>query len=214
MTVRRPPPPRDIRRRRNTPDLNRDRYISTLQVARLLDVSALSVQRWFDAGHLAGARLPGGKRMIETAVLKRFLDKQGIKLPPAAGRSQPVILVVDDEPKFLGQMRTFLELSGRWSVLTAANGLTAGAMLAKHAPDCVVVDVMLERPGGAELVRSIRATEAGARTRIVAISGRAGPEDVERIVRAGADAYLVKPFKMRALEDAINAGFTVVTRRT
>lgn len=201
------------RKKKPGPDLSQDGYVSTLQVAAMMGVSTLSVQRWFDAGLMAGARLPGGKRMIETAKLKEFFEKQGIKLPAKSGKGKPVVLLVDDEPALVAQMKTYLELSGRWIVQTAANGLEAGAALVQHQPDCIVIDIMLDDQGGSHLVRQIRATKAGASARIIAISGRASAAEIEKIIKVGADAYLTKPFKMKELEEAIAAGFNFVVRR-
>lgn len=189
-------------------------YISTLQAAALIGVSTLSVQRWFDAGLLSGAKLPGGKRMIAADKMQEFLDKQGIKVSGSAAAGKPVVLLVDDEASILAQMKAYLELTGKYSVQTASSGLEAGAKLVQVPPDCIVVDVLLGDVGGATLVKMIRSMDGGKKARIVAISGRASAADVDKIMKAGADAFLTKPVAMRELEQSISAGFDFVARRT
>ena len=55
------------------------RFISTFDAARTCGVSVFSVQRWFDEGLLIGAKLPGGRRLIDPASLDQFMRKHALK---------------------------------------------------------------------------------------------------------------------------------------
>lgn len=67
------------------------------------------------------------------------------------------------------------------------------------APDVVITDVVLPGADGLTMVRMLRAHPEFASTPIVVVSGRATPEDITAGLEAGADDYLVKPFRTEEL---------------
>ena len=58
------------------------KYLSTLEVARLLEVSTFSIQRWFDGGLLKGPTMPGGTRLITMESFLAFVKKHNYKIDP------------------------------------------------------------------------------------------------------------------------------------
>ena len=110
----------------------------------------------------------------------------------------PCVLVVDDEPAQREALAYNL-MSGGFRVVEAADGEEALGLVAKAAPDIVLLDWMLPNASGIEVCRRLRAS---ARTRdipILMISART--EDVDRVrgLDSGADDYVVKPYSMREL---------------
>jgi two-component system phosphate regulon response regulator OmpR len=110
--------------------------------------------------------------------------------------SQPVVMVVDDEP----ELRTLLaEYFGRhgFVVRAAPDAAAARLMVAEAAPALAILDVNMPGENGLSLARWLR--EAHPRTGLVMLT-TAG-EAVDRIVglELGADDYLPKPFEMREL---------------
>ncbi len=63
------------------------KYLSTLEAARLLEVSTFSIQRWFDLGLFTGPHLPGGKRRITLDSFLAFAKKHGYELNPSEIRA-------------------------------------------------------------------------------------------------------------------------------
>lgn len=178
-------------------------YVSTLEAARICGVSTFSIQRWFDEGLLVGARLPGGKRRIEAESLRRFMAEHGLLPSEKSLADRLRVLLVDDDAKLLDAMKNILAEGSGVLVQTASTGLDAGLALSEFKPDAIVVDVMLEDVPGPALVRRIRQSPVGRSIRIVAISGKAGAEDVREIKAAGANVFLAKPFEMRELVKAL-----------
>lgn len=172
----------------------------------MLGVSTFSVQRWFDEGLLSGARLPGGKRRITAESLRRFMAEHGLLPARAEAPDRLRVLIVEDDARLLAVMKDVLTETGEILVQTATSGLDAGLALAEFNPDAVVLDVMLEDIPGSAVVRRLRQSPLGRSVRIVAISGRAAPEDIDEIKAAGADIFLAKPFEPRDLLKAIRAG--------
>ena len=104
-------------------------------------------------------------------------------------RDQAPILVVDDDPKILALVRTYLERE-RYRVVTAADGRAALDAIAKH-PRLVVLDLMIPEIDGIEVIR--RAREFGD-VPILVLSARGAVADRIQALTEGADDYLPKPF--------------------
>ncbi|MBV8080437.1 MAG: response regulator [Actinobacteria bacterium] len=110
----------------------------------------------------------------------------------------PLVLCADDDEDILALVALRLERVG-YRVARATNGDDALALARELKPDVAVVDVMMPRRSGLDVLRELR---AGADTRelpVVLLSARAQDADVERGLAAGANAYLAKPFTAREL---------------
>ncbi len=113
------------------------------------------------------------------------------------------VLVVDDEPIMRFCLERLLTADG-FAVRTVANAAGALDSLAVEAPDAVILDVVLDQDDGCVLCLKMR--EAGPKDmKIVMVSARSRPDDVEKGLAAGADAYLAKPFGMDSLRDRLAA---------
>ena len=100
------------------------------------------------------------------------------------------ILVVDDDPKIVRLVRTYLEREG-FRVVEAADGRSALAAVALEAPALVVLDLMLPEVDGLAVIRAVRRTD---RTPIIVLSARSTAADRIAGLAEGADDYLPKPF--------------------
>jgi DNA-binding response OmpR family regulator len=121
---------------------------------------------------------------------------------PDDGR--PVILAADDDPDILKLVVFRLERSG-YVVLQARDGEEALRLALEHKPDLAVVDVMMPKMDGLELVRRLRAEEATSRTPIIMLTARAQDTDLQAGFEAGADDYLRKPFSPLELQARVQA---------
>jgi DNA-binding response OmpR family regulator len=114
----------------------------------------------------------------------------------SAGPTPTRVLVVDDDPGMRRVMQWALEDEG-YAVVAAAGAAQAVAAAAVHSPAVVVLDYGLPDGDGASVARELRAVAADAALPIVLVTadGRAS----EKAERAGAVAYLHKPFDMGEL---------------
>jgi len=100
------------------------------------------------------------------------------------------ILVVDDDPKIVRLVRTYLERDG-FRVVEATDGRSALAAVALEAPSLVVLDLMLPEVDGLAVIRAVRRTDP---TPILVLSARGTTADRIAGLAEGADDYLPKPF--------------------
>jgi DNA-binding response OmpR family regulator len=111
------------------------------------------------------------------------------------------ILVVDDDPKTVRLVRTYLEREGM-SVISAADGRTAVEMAREHEPALIVLDVMLPELDGVAVTRILR---HDSEVPVLMLSARGGVDDRVFGIGEGADDYLPKPFSPAELVVRIKA---------
>ncbi len=113
------------------------------------------------------------------------------------------VLVVDDEPTIAEVVSRYLERAG-YRTRVASDGVQAIEAAADLRPDLVVLDLMLPRIDGLEVMRRLR--EHG-RDRIAVILLTAKGEESDRVIglRLGADDYVVKPFSPAELVARVDA---------
>jgi DNA-binding response OmpR family regulator len=104
------------------------------------------------------------------------------------------ILVVDDHRDIVRLVQRELEKEGH-EVSTAADGDEALEQMRSTRPQLVVLDVMLPRRNGFEVLRSIRSDPATRETIVILLTAMDHPEEVTFGLELGADCYLTKPFR-------------------
>ena len=109
------------------------------------------------------------------------------ELPALDGMS---VLVVDDEPMTRDVVAAILRLCNA-SVMTAESAHEARLRVAERRPDVIICDIAMPGEDGYAFVRGLRATDA--RIPVVALTAFGRPEDRERALSSGFDAYLKKP---------------------
>lgn len=114
------------------------------------------------------------------------------------------ILAVDDEPDIIEIISYNLNKEG-YEVLTASNGTDAIKIARENRPDLIILDIMMPKMDGIETCRQIREIDKLKNTFIVFLTAR--DEEFVEIMgfSAGADDYISKPIKPRALLSRINA---------
>jgi PAS domain S-box-containing protein len=125
------------------------------------------------------------------------------------GRSR--ILLADDNADMRDYVRKLL--SGRYDVEAVPDGEAALAAIRRQAPDLALIDVMMPKIDGFQLLAALR-SEADTRTLpIIMLSARAGEEARIEGLNAGADDYLIKPFSARELQARVAAHLETVRLR-
>jgi two-component system, OmpR family, response regulator RpaA len=170
---------------------------TTHEVSRLLHVNPRSVINWIEQSLLPSYRTPGGHRRIRRDDLLAFVRKHQIPTPESLVEGKFNVLIVDDELEIVDLMKTFLLRQGGYDVATASDGITALLEVGRANPDLLILDIMIPGVDGIEVCRRIK-NDSNNRTIIIAVSGSAEHEN--DIIRAGADAFMVKPLDLERLQ--------------
>jgi DNA-binding response OmpR family regulator len=112
------------------------------------------------------------------------------------------IVVIEDDPSILRGLQLNLGMEG-YLVRSAADGETGLSLARTEKPDLVLVDVMLPRMGGLEVVRELRKDDPDLPVLILSAKGQ--ESDKVAGLQLGADDYMVKPFGLKELLARIDA---------
>jgi two-component system CheB/CheR fusion protein len=126
---------------------------------------------------------------------------------PATPRAEVAgrrILVIEDNVDGADMLRTLLEIEGH-EVQVACDGPSGLAVAAGSPPDIILCDVGLPGMNGYAVAHAVRADERLRRAYLVALSGYALPEDLQRAADAGFDTHLAKPASVEKLRAVLAA---------
>jgi DNA-binding response OmpR family regulator len=125
---------------------------------------------------------------------------------PSTVKTVSKILVVDDEPMVREVLSQYLSSDG-FEVVEAGDGDTAVAAVTEQQPDLVLLDLMLPKRNGLDVLGFIRGTSS---LPVILLTARGDEADRVRGLEAGADDYVVKPFSAREVVARVRS----VLRRT
>jgi len=176
---------------------------TTGEAAEVCQVSQQTIIRCFDAGRIRGFRVPGSRfRRIPRDSLVAFMKDNGIPLDRlSSGRSR--VLLVDDDAEIVNLFSDALKRDGRFEVRTAMTGYEAGIATQEFNPDLIILDYMLPDINGNVVCKTIRQNPQFAHMKIIFVSGVVNRDEIEDLLRAGADDFVKKPFNMSELIEKI-----------
>jgi Tfp pilus assembly pilus retraction ATPase PilT/CheY-like chemotaxis protein len=122
-------------------------------------------------------------------------------LPPARvelTRTGATVLLVDDEDQLRRVMKDLLERQG-YAVVEARDGAEAMAEIDRHNPDLVILDLNLPNIDGYAVLSHVRSREATRNLPVIVLTAKGDEDNEVRVLELGADDFLTKPFRARAL---------------
>ena len=113
-----------------------------------------------------------------------------------------LILIVEDNEKNLKLVRDVLQFKG-YQTIEAMTG-TEGVRLAReHRPDLVLMDIQLPDINGVTALAQLRADTATKNMLVIAVSASVMPDDQQRIMASGFDAYITKPINVKTFVQTV-----------
>lgn len=103
------------------------------------------------------------------------------------------ILMVEDEPAILESLQFILTRDG-WSVDVARDGEAAMQAVWRLKPRMVLLDIMLPKMGGLDVLKSIRSHAAIEKTPVVVLTARGQQYDRQLALELKADGFITKPY--------------------
>lgn len=108
------------------------------------------------------------------------------------------ILLVDDDPDLVEVVRKGLVERG-YHVVTASGGSEGFAAALEHRPDLIILDIVMPRMDGIQVLQRLRRHSDTADTPVLFLTARSSVSDRVLGLEHGADDYLVKPFYLQEL---------------
>ena len=112
------------------------------------------------------------------------------------------ILIVEDNEKNMKLVRDILRHKGH-ATLEAATGAEGVRLALEAQPDMVLMDIQLPDIDGIEALRQIRLTSALDAVPVIAVSASVMPDDQQKIVTSGFDAFVTKPINLKQFVDTV-----------
>ncbi len=170
------------------------------KAARLIDVS-ISAESKYGEGSVFTIILPVSFKNSEAEIViaekshedeTKIENKHGIK---------PLLLVIEDDPDNLTTIKVILKKDYR--IIEALDGKTGLALVLEKLPDIVLLDMALPQMNGFMVVKRIRDNEKACSIPVIAMTALTMETDRIRILEAGCDAYLAKPFDINLFINTI-----------
>ena len=170
------------------------RFLTPTEVADMLLVSPITVRQWAQKGVLPARTTAGGHRRFSRETVQEFARKMGMGEADRSGEARRV-LVVDDDRQLNGMLVELLRARGEnVAVDSAFDGFEAGSKVQSFRPHVVLLDIMMPGLDGFEVCRQLKSDVTTVHIKVVAMTGHYSPATAQRILAAGADQFLRKPF--------------------
>lgn len=170
--------------------------LTPAEVAELLAVSPVTVRQWAQKGLIEARTTPGGHRRFTRESVIDFARRMAMTLPDGFDTTPRTrVLIVDDDRQFSGMLvALFKQKYPAVEVSFAYDGFDAGRQVSRFKPTLVLLDITMPGMDGVEVCRSLKADEASRSARVIAMTGHHTRELEQRIIAAGAERLLKKPF--------------------
>ncbi|MCC5864217.1 MAG: response regulator [Wenzhouxiangella sp.] len=110
------------------------------------------------------------------------------------------ILIADDEPNIVISLEYLMKREG-FEVLIARDGEEALALIEAERPDLVLLDAMMPKKTGFEVLQAVGPRKPGLK--IIMLTAKGRDTDIEKGRALGADDYVIKPFSTRELVERV-----------
>jgi len=181
----------------------KEEMISLGKAADICAITRGTLWSYVKSGELKASRTPGGHYRVNQKDLDEFILQKGMKLKNKRQVSTSKILIVDDEAPVRRTLKQRLVREG-FAVETAPDGFKAGLKARDIKPGLIILDLMMNGIDGFEVCKTIKNNSALKGTKILIMTGFDTPENRERAMREGADAYLPKGSSFKNILKCIN----------
>ncbi|MGH7590434.1 MAG: response regulator, partial [Gemmatimonadales bacterium] len=127
-----------------------------------------------------------------------LVDREGAAAESQRRGAGSKILLVDDEDHLRRLLKDLLEREG-YEVVEARDGAEALEQIDRHGPDVMLLDLNLPGMDGYSVLAHVRSRPATEALPIVVLTAKGDEDNEVRVLQAGADDFLTKPFRARAL---------------
>ena len=183
---------------------------TTGEVAKICNVAARTVSKWFDSGQLQGYRIPGSKdRRIPVASLVQFMKDHGIPYDGLMSGATRV-LICDADQSVCEGLSKVLSDETNYDVRCTNSQFSLGLECERFRPHVLLVDLNLPNFDACGFMEAIRGVDDLSGMRVIAMSGSVTDGQTASLGRIGYDSSLRKPFTVRQVIESIETAASPV----
>jgi len=168
-------------------------WLTLGQAARYLGVAQSTIRKWSDSGRVPVFKTPGRHRRYRRGDLDSFLESSA-----PVPRPGPVVLIVDDDERLREYVRVNLEMEG-YTIHEAGSAADGMKVLDELRPDLVLLDVMMPKVDGWEMLQLMHERHGVAAIPVVMFSGKVDERSAGEAAERGAQGFIGKPFDPQEL---------------
>jgi len=168
------------------------------QAAKYCSLSRVTLWKYVKAGELRASLTPGGQYRLRKKDLESFMRARGMHPFATYQPQNKKVLIVDDDPQIRRLFTNILSHRG-YLTETASDGFEAGVKVVSFNPGLVILDLFMPGIDGFEVCSWLKNNPDTLYIKILVVTGYDTPENMKRIMDAGADGYLTKPLDSKTL---------------
>ncbi len=142
--------------------------------------------------------------MNEPYGLPKQIKKNAVK--QQHNHNMKKIIIADDEHKILMSLEYSFRKNG-YDVFIARDGTEVLEFMKTMTPDVILLDIMMPNLDGYSTLQLIKQDEKLKDTKVIFLSAKNNPKDIEKGLEMGADAYVTKPYSIKKLMQQIEEMF-------
>lgn len=190
---------------------NSDSMYTTKQVAKILGVTARTVQLWAENGVIEAWKTPGGHRRIRQAELDKLIKTIREPAKESSSSGDCKLLLVEDETDLLKLYRMHFE---SWNlpieVLTATDGYEALIRIGAEKPDMIITDLNMPHMNGFHMLKILQGIEELNGTDVVVVTALSKEEIADNGGLPDGISILHKPVQFEELESLVRKKYNQV----
>jgi len=173
--------------------------LSPKEVAQQLGVAPVTIRLWAQSNKLPFTTTAGGHRRFRQSDIDAFVSQHMNK-----SSAQFSVLIVDDNEQHAEFLQDYIQsLNANIQINIAYDGFDAGQLIYELKPDLILLDLIMPGMDGYSVCQRIKNNLATAHIQIIAMTGFSTPDNVIRIINAGAEMCLSKPIDTKVLSELI-----------
>ena len=176
-----------------------DTLLTPKEAAAQLGVAPVTIRLWAQENKLPFTMTPGGHRRFRQGDIDNFVKQHMNRQAPSLS-----VLIVDDNEEHAEFLAEYIHLMNKGiNTAIAYDGFEAGQLVYEMKPDLILLDLIMPGMDGYAVCQRIKNNPATQNIRIIAMTGFSTPENIERILMAGAEVCLSKPINTQQLTEIL-----------
>lgn len=176
------------------------KFYTTHEVSKFCNVYPTTVINWIKESLLPAYTTAGGHRRIKKEDLLNLMKKNNMPIPAELTKtSKNRVLIIDDDPKIFGMIKTILSKEDDLEAATADSGFSAGLTILEWMPDLILLDFLMPNMDGFEVCRRLKSDEKTKDIPIIAVTVLKDNKDLKKMFACGISDHIAKPFKSEEL---------------